>query len=150
MRHLILAIVIAVVTLFTCVVAYAQQPMQAKKFDNPQWKRVEFVKFKSGKYPRAKEIIRDYFVKADQKSGTPDPSLFVDLITGEWDMMVVWDMTEGINEMNWETSPDDVKWMTSMNDITGGPNKAKAILDEFSSLIDKETRYIGKSASLIR
>ena len=60
-------------------------------------------------------------------------------------MMVVWDMKGGIEEMNWETSPNDIKWMTAMNDIAGGSDKAKMIMDEFSSLIIRETSYIGKS-----
>lgn len=144
MRKIIFTTVIVVFTLFTSTLVNAQQGMKAKKFDNPEWKRVDFVKFKSDKYPRAKELIRDYYAKAGQKSGTPGPSLLVDLMTGEWDMMVVWDMKEGIEEMNWEMSPNDVKWIAAMNDVAGGPAKAKAIMDEFSSLIVRESRYIGK------
>ena len=131
-------------TSFASTVVCAQQDIKAKKFDNPQWKKVEFLKFKADKYSRAKEIIKDYYAKAAQKAGTPNPSLYVDLMTGEWDMMVVWDMKEGIEEMNWEMSPDDVKWMTAMNDLAGGAAKAKAIMDEFSSLIVRDTRYIAK------
>lgn len=131
--------------LFTTTFVQAQQEMKAKKFDNPEWKRVSFIKFKADKFSRAKEIIKNYYAKAGQKAATPGPSLIVDLMTGEWDMMVVWDMKGGIEEMNWETSPNDIKWMTAMNDIAGGSDKAKMIMDEFSSLIIRETSYIGKS-----
>ncbi len=130
-------------TLVTSSVAQAQE-MKAKKFDNPEWKRVDFVKFKSGKVGRAKEIIQNYYMKAGQKSGTPGPAMIVDLMSGEWDMMVVWDMKGGIDDMNWEVSPNDVKWMNSMNEVAGGADKSKRILDEFSSLVDRETSYIGK------
>ncbi len=144
MKKLVYVTAIVVFTLLTSASVHAQQGMKAKKFDNPQWKRVEFVKFKSDKYPRAKELIKDYYAKAGQRSGTPGPSLLVDLVTGEWDMMLVWDMKEGIEEMNWEMSPNDVKWMTAMTEVAGGADKAKAVMDEFSSLIVRDTRYIGK------
>ena len=92
--------------------AHAQT--EAKKYDNPKWKSIIFLQFKEGKMDRAREIISNYFVKAAEKAGTPQPSLATELVTGEWSMMVVWDMKEGVDEMNWQTSPDDVKWMTAM------------------------------------
>lgn len=133
--------------LFTSTGVFAQE-MKAKKFDNPQWKRIVFVKFKPDKYPRAKEIIQNYFVKAAVKSATPVPSLYTDIMSGEWDVMFVWDMKEGIEEMNWEISPNDVKAMTALKEVAGGADKAKAILDEFSSLKTSETSYIAKSSGV--
>jgi hypothetical protein len=50
---------------------------------------------------------------------------------------------EGLDEMNWQTSPNDVKWMTAMNEVAGGADKAKAILDEWSSLIVRTNGYLG-------
>ncbi len=129
--------------LFTINLAHAQE-MKAKKYDNPKWKTITFMKFKAGKYDRAKEIIKTYYEKAGQKAGLSGPSMVVDIMSGEWDMMVVWDMKGGIEEMNWEISPDNVKWMTAMNEIAGSADKAKGVLDEFSSLITRETTYIGK------
>ncbi len=73
------------------------------------------------------------------------PASLTEIVSGEWDMILVWDMKEGIEEMNWQTSPNDVKWMKGINEITGGSSKTKSIMDEFSSLIDKEVTYIGKS-----
>ncbi len=122
----------------------AKAQMQAKKYDNPKWKAIEFVQFKAGKMDRAREIIMNYFVKSSEKAGTPQPAMASELATGEWDMMVIWELKEGIEEMNWETSPNDVKWLTAMNEISGGADKAKAILDEWSSLIMRTTRYLGR------
>ncbi len=144
-KLLLYATMIFFCNLLTTTLVQAQQEMKAKKFDNPEWKRIVFIKFKADKVGRAKEIIQNYYAKAGQKAALPGPSMVVDLMTGEWDMMVVWDMKGGIEEMNWETSPNDVKWMTAMNDIAGGADKAKVIMDEFSSLITRETSYIGKS-----
>lgn len=132
--------------LLSAGVAQAQQEMTAKKFENPEWKQVMLVKFEPESIERAKEIIRNYFVKADIKAGRQGPSVAVDLVTGEWDMMLVWDMKGGIEDLNWETSPDDVKWMTAMNDIAGGKDKARALLKEWSSTINRSTSYIGRTA----
>jgi hypothetical protein len=122
--------------------AYAQD-MKAKKYDDPTWTQVVFVNYLPGKMSRAKEIIRDYFVPASKKAGTRSPSLTVDLTTGEWDMMIVWTMPN-VEEMNWEISPDNIKWMTALNEIAGNADKSKAIRDEYSSLVKNSTSYLGK------
>jgi hypothetical protein len=125
--------------------ARAQSAMQPKKYDNPQWKTIVLVEFKSGKYDRAKEIIKNYYEKAGLMSNTPGPSIMLDMVSGEYDMMLIWDMKGGIEDMNWEISPDDVKWRTAMNNVAGSEAKAKAIMDEFSSLVNKSITYIAKA-----
>jgi hypothetical protein len=148
MTKLIVSLTFVCILLFSISFSATAQEMKAKKFDNPQWKTVSFLKFNPGKSDRGREIIRNYFQKAAEKASTPSPTMAVDLFTGEWDMMVVWDMKGGIEEMNWEMSPDNVKWMTAINEIAGGGDKAKAILDEFSSLIDRESTSLGKTMSM--
>lgn len=122
----------------------AQQEIKAKKFDNPQWKQIVFIKYIAGKLNRAKEIIHNYFEKASQKAGTPGPAI-ITMTTGEWDLMFIWEMKDGIEELNWETKPNDIKWITALNELAGGSEKAKVILDEYSSYILNETTYIGRS-----
>jgi hypothetical protein len=134
----------ALIVLFSSLIsANIRAQTQAKKYDNPKWKSITFIQFKEGKMDRVREIINNYFVKAAEKSGTPTPSMVSELVTGEWNMVVVWDMKEGVDALNWETSPDDVKWMTAMNEIAG-VDKAKAILDEWSSLIVRTNSYLGR------
>ena len=144
MKKSILLTIITVFTLFSVAVK-AQGDMQAKKLDNPKWTRMEMIKFKEGKSGRAMEIIQNYFLAACLQSNTPAPAL-VNIVTGDWDLMAVWNM-EGIEEMNWETSPNDVKWMKAISDIAGGGNKAKSIIDEFSSLVERKTSYLGRSVN---
>jgi hypothetical protein len=134
----------ALIVLFsTLISANIRAQTQAKKYDNAKWKSITFIQFKEGKMERVREIINNYFVKAAEKGGTPMPSMVSELVTGEWNMVVVWDMKEGVDALNWETSPDDVKWMTAMNEIAGS-DKAKAILDEWSSLIVRTNSYLGR------
>ncbi len=131
-------------TLLASPNVHAQQDMQAKKYDNPEWKRIVMIRFKPDKSERAEEIINDYYLKACVKSGTPLPTTLLDIKTGEWDMLLVWDMKEGLEEMNWETSPKDIAWKKALEEIAGSASKANAVLDEFSSLIDRQVTYIGK------
>ena len=61
------------------------------------------------------------------------PTAFIlDIVSGVWNQVVL-------------LSPDDVKWMKCMNEITGTSSKTQAINNEFSSLIDHEVTYIGMS-----
>lgn len=115
-----------------------------KKYNNTQWKRISLTSFKSGQLARAKEIVENYHGKASEKAGTPRPAMIIDLVSGDWDVMTVWDMPEGLEEFNWETSPRDIKWRKALNEIAGGADKATAILNEYSSLIVRSTRYIGR------
>lgn len=135
-----------VFALISCTVVNAQEPTQAKKYDNPKWTRIELIKYKEGKAARGSEIIKNYFLPACKKSNTPAPAL-VDIITGDWDLMAIWNMEGGIEEMNWETSPNDIKWMKAIGDIAGSTDKAKSIIDEFSSIVERKTSYIGRSAN---
>ena len=122
----------------------AQEDPKPKKFNNTQWKRISLTSYRSGQFARAKEIIQNYHGKASEKAGTPRPAMIIDLISGDWDVMTVWDMPEGLEEFNWETSQRDIKWRKALNEIAGGADKATAILNEYSSLIVRHTRYIGK------
>lgn len=125
-------------------VIQAQEDPKPKKFDNPQWKRISLTSYKNGQFARAKEIIRNYHMKASEKAGTPRPEMIIDLVSGEWDVMTIWNMPEGLGEFDWETSPRDIKWRKAFNEIAGGADKATAILNEFSALVVRSSRYIGR------
>lgn len=142
-KSILWATVIVVCTLLNSFAAQAQDE-KGKKYDDPQWKRISLTSYKNGQLARAKEIIQNYHAKASEKAGTPRPAMIIDLISGDWDVMTVWDMREGLEEFNWETSPRDIKWRKALNEIAGGADKATAILAEYSSLIVRSTRYIGK------
>jgi hypothetical protein len=115
---------------------------EGKKYDNPQWKSVELLEFKHDKMDRVREIIRDYFIKAANKAGSRQPAMILELATGEFNIMLVWDMKEGLEEMNWQTRPDDIKWMNALTEIAGSADKANAILNEWSSLVIHSTSYL--------
>ncbi|WP_137090032.1 hypothetical protein [Mangrovivirga cuniculi] len=126
----------------------AQEEMQPKKLENATWKEVVFVDFKPGKMGRALEIINDYFRKAADMSATSFPETMIELKTGPWDMMVVWSMKDGLDEMNWEVSPDNIKWRKAMEKIAKDEGaSAKAIWEEYQSLIARSSMQLGMSRS---
>src|SRR5258706_14334745 len=109
--------------------------MQAKKVENPRWKQIVYIDFHDGKYDRAITIIKDYFEKAGKKANLPGPETMMRMSSGSWDLMLIWNMKGGVEDLNWETSPDDVTWMKALGELAGGSDKAKAILDEYMSLV---------------
>ena len=115
--------------------SYAQE-MKAEKYENPEWVSIVKIKFKPMKKEPAMGIINNYFVKADEDSGAPAPTTY-HFPMGDYDMMVIWEMEDGLETLNWKTTPGDVKWMNSMAKIAGGPDKAMAKLDEFMSYVEK-------------
>ena len=110
------------------------QEMQAKKYDNLNWVRMAFVKFHPGKMAKASAIIEDYFQKADENMGGQGPTAYV-MTTGDYDMIVVWEMTDGIQSMDYEMTDRDVKWIAEMGKLAGGQEKARAKMDEFYSYV---------------
>lgn len=115
-------------------IAFGQE-MKAKKYDDPTWVSIGMIKFKAMGKSKAMKIVDDYFSKADEAAGIKSPTVY-HLVGGEYDMMVVWEMSEGIETLNYETSPEDVKWFGEMTKLTGGQDKTMEKLEEFYSYVD--------------
>ena len=111
------------------------QEMKAEKYDNPEWVSIAYIKFKPMKKDAAMSIVENYFAKADEDAGIDAPTTY-HFPMGKYDMMVVWDMKEGIETLNWKMTPEDVKWMKSMAKVAGGQDKAMAKMDEFMSYVE--------------
>ena len=134
---------LAIAILFSSQLLSAQE-MKAKKMENPVWVKMAFVKFEPGKMDKAKKIIKDYFAKADKNAGITGPTTY-NMSTGSYDMVVIWEMEEGIETMNYEMSPNDVKWIGEMSKLAGSQEMAMEKLDEFYSyLADWKTEIARK------
>lgn len=135
--------VLAIALLFSSQFLYAQE-LKAKKMENPVWVKMAFIKFEPGKMDKAKKIINDYFVKADKNAGITQPTAY-SMTTGSYDMIVVWELEEGVETLNYEMTPNDVKWMEEMGKLAGSQEKAMQTLDEFYSyLADWKTEIARK------
>lgn len=126
---------------------HQEEEMKPERMEGVTWARVSMTKFKSGKRARALEIIRDYFAKADGMAGLESGVHGIHLNSGEWDVIYVFPMKGGPSDLTWITSPDDIKWMASMVELAGGQEEAMKILEEFDSLVQESTSYIGHAHS---
>lgn len=119
------------------------QEMEPKRMENTDWKNIVYVDFHPGKRGRALEIIDNHYMKAAEKAGTSTPQMRVEFATGEWDMMIVWHMKEGVESMTWELSPDNIAWRKALNEQEGGKEKADELMAEYQSLIAHSKNEIG-------
>jgi len=120
------------------------QETTAKKYDNPQWYNIVHVDYLPGKYNKARKIISDYHKKASTMAGTPGPVMILEMNSGSYDIMTVWHMKDGIESLNWVTSPDNIKWRKAMNEIAGSSEKADKIIKEYQSYIASSSNSIGR------
>lgn len=115
----------------------AAQPELAKV----DWYRVMLMKWKPGKGERAHEIIA-MFNKVDSALGL-NRGMDIHMSSGSWDSIIALPMRQGIASMGWEKNPEGDKWDAEFARQVGGEDKAKAIWDEFNSLILTSERHIG-------
>ena len=127
--------IFAVIVFLVAISFSFGQEMKAEKYENPQWVSISYIKFKPMKKDPAMGIIENYFAKADQDAGIDPPTTY-HLSYSDYDMMVIWDMKDGLETLNYKMTPDDVEWMKSMAKIAGGEDKAMAKLEEFMSYVD--------------
>ena len=121
---------LATILMIVFTTSLSAQDMKPKKYDNPQWYHIVYIDYEAGTMAKAKQIIDDYYAKASEKSGTPGPVLALEMNTGEYDMMIVWHLTEGLDELNWEITANNIKWQK--NGLSGEVDviMSKTVLNE--------------------
>lgn len=140
MKQLLIAFAVAALASPLAIgttLAQTDQP-ELSKVD---WYRVELVQWKPGKGGRAHEII-EMFEKVDAELGLKGV-IDIHMSTGPWDSIVALPMRGGIAQMGWANNPEDKKWDEAFARQVGGEDKAKALYDEFDSLIANRQRHVG-------
>jgi hypothetical protein len=143
-------------TLFACLglallgLCLLAAPAQAQdeepeptRYEDVAWNQVVLVDFKAGREERAMEIIEDRFLPVAKKAGNQIPRT-VEMQTGPWDLLLVWTLQDGPSEMTWEISPEEIETMKAAQEMFG-QEKMEKISDEYSSLIARETSFVGFS-----
>lgn len=133
------------VILMFCFSFLNAQEMTAKKHENLQWYYITLLKYEDGKMEDAKKIINEYFIPTDEASGLQGPVMGMELLFGDWDHLVIFPMEEGIQALEWETSPRDVKWMTAFNERAGGEEKGKEIMDQFGTYVKESKSMLART-----
>ena len=140
MNKLIIATACAILALPLANVSVVAQT-SAPELSKVDWYRIELLKWKPGKGERAHQII-EMFEKVDKELGFKGVIDF-HVSTGEWDSIVAMPMRGGIAQMGWANNPDEKKWEEAFARQVGGMDKAKALWEEFDSLVAQRQRHVG-------
>lgn len=144
MRSLLALLICICVSLSYTGDAFAQE-MEAKKMEGHSWHQVAFVKFKAGMADSAMKIIDNHFMKAGMamESDAEGPKI-MRFRSGEWDIMMLWPM-KGIEDLEWEVSPEDVEWWQKMVEQEGGEEKASKLMKNYMDMVANSTTYLATS-----
>lgn len=113
------------------------------RLENVTVVEIVHVDFKPGARTRAMEIIDDYFVPASEAAGTPGPLHAYHFDTGKWDMIIVWELEGGFDDLMWYVSPDEIKWRAALSELAGGEEEGQAIWQEYISLVASAHNEVG-------
>lgn len=121
-------------------VVFAQEDVKPVKHENVTWHRIVLVNYKPGQVSRAKEIITQYEAAGDAANLKGPERYWME--TGEYDLMLVWTMEGGPSDLEWDRSPNGIKWRNQMIKQLGSEEALKKLQQEYSGLIFNSTSYI--------
>lgn len=113
---------------------------KAERYANVTWYRVDTVRYKNGHMHDALRIIRKYFLPASHKSGNT-PMILVHR-SGISSVTFIWKMKHGIDEMDWKTSPWQVRFFKALSEAAGSPEKARKIFASYENDIAEDNDVI--------
>ena len=111
-------------------VAAQEMEMKAKKYEDPTWYQIVNVRFEAGEMDDALKLIEGHFIPAAQAAGTSPPEMTFIHHSGPWNVTWVWKL-DGLGDLEWEMSPDDVKWMKALAEQAGGMDAAMEIWESY-------------------
>jgi len=114
----------------------------ATQGDDAVYLSVTFVSFKPGMRGEAFGIIDDHFVPASIAAGTAQP-VAVHFQTGPWDASFHWRLENGMADLEWFTSPRDVKWRAALVAQEGSEEAADALQASFTATIARSVTAVG-------
>ena len=81
----------------------------------------------------ATKIISDYYRPIADKMGRD--IITYETLSGEWDRITFFKMSEGISELEWETSPTSIEWNKELIELVGSEEKMKEIQAQYRSCV---------------
>lgn len=104
--------------------------------------RVTFVSYKPGMAGRAYTILREHYAPAGEAAGTPGP-ITVHFQTGPFDAAYHWQLENGMSDMEWQRSPNQVKFRAAMAELEGSEAAAQAVRDSYNATVARTVTTIG-------
>jgi hypothetical protein len=103
---------------------------------------VTFVSYKEGKAGEAYGIIADHFRPAAEAAGLRPP-VIVHFQTGPYDASFHWRLENGMADLEWQRSPDNVKFMAALAAQEGSEEAANAVWDRYDALVARSVTSVG-------
>ncbi len=110
--------------------------------DDARYIRVVFVSYKPGKAGEAYGIINDHFAPAGAAAGLPGP-VVIHFQSGAWDASFHWRLEDGLADLEWRRSPNNVAFRAALVAQEGSEDAADEIFDRYDSLIARTSTVIG-------
>ena len=110
--------------------------------DDAVYVSVTFVDYKAGKRADALQLIAEHFKPAGEKAGVRGP-VAIHFQTGSWDAAFHWRLEGGMADLEWYTSPNDIKWMEALAEQEGSMEAAEALLAEYVGMISRSKTEVG-------
>ena len=110
--------------------------------DDARYVRVTFVSYKPGMAGKAYAILREHYAPAGEAAGTPGP-ITVHFQTGPFDAAYHWQLENGMSDMEWQRSPNQVKFRAAMVELEGSEEAAQAVRDSYNATVARTVTTIG-------
>ncbi len=110
--------------------------------DDARYIRVTFVSYKPGMAGRAYTILREHYAPAGEAAGLEGP-VAIHFQTGPFDAAYHWRLENGMSDMEWQRSPNQVKFRAAMAELEGSEEAAQAVRDSYNATIARTVTTIG-------
>ena len=115
----------------------ADEAPKAKKYSNVKWHSISNVDYFPNQRKEAVKIVFEEFLPALEAAGLERPLILEYATGGEWDLTVVFPMTGGPSDLEWEVHPEDVKWLDELAKRQGGADKAEELVAKYVAMIKR-------------
>lgn len=145
--QIIWLIIFLIAMLFTVPSVHAQQNernqtdiSKSQKRQGAKYYMAIFFDYKEGKTSQAMNFIRANFLPVDKKVGRE--VIVFNPITGPWDEIAFFPLSQGPSDLEWEISPTDAKWNTVFIEQTGSQEKVAQLWREYRTLVNKTKKML--------
>lgn len=114
-------------------------PTKAERVADVRYLTIETLTTKPG--TRVWTIVNKHFMPAARSAGPPMPLVY-HTETGTPRTIVITELSGGTDDLGWSTSADDLKFMQALAKQEGSPEKAMALMKEYTDSIDTRSREL--------
>lgn len=111
------------------------QEIDSDPLDPHEFYQVEFFKFDPDKADDAKRILGHYFSIANELAGFSTPVMELELSSEDYNYMVVWEIKEDAEHLNWQTCPTNDEWYNALVTVAGSEEKARELIVKYDSYV---------------